>query len=172
MKLILSYALLFILAILSPFLSAASLAIPPVDDWSKEASSAADSSKPIMVVFGSDSCSYCTALNQEILIPMLGDGALSQRVQVRKFNVDRGGKVIDFDGDPVRARLFVSRYHVFATPTVILFDRYGNPLGDPIVGYNGVEEYPGLLEQAIQRATGASSLATDTASSLSHLYPE
>ncbi len=143
-------------------LHAAPLEIPKVDDWSAEAVVAQRASKPIMVVFGSDSCSYCEALNREILAPKLRKGSLPQHVHLREFNIDRGGKVIDFDGAPVRSRLFVARYHIFATPTVLLLDENGRILGEPIVGYNGADAYPALLQQAIQQAEGVFALAART----------
>lgn len=144
----------FTLFIVSPLVShAAALDIPRVDDWSLEATLASKENKPIMVVFGSATCHYCDKLNQQLLSPMIKNGDLTKRVHLREFSIDRGGKVIDFDSMQIRSRLFVSRYKVFATPTVILLDAAGNVIGEPIVGFNNAASYHLLLDEAIKTAT-------------------
>ncbi|TVO75930.1 thioredoxin family protein [Sedimenticola selenatireducens] len=154
-----SSAIAILSLILAPLLAHAdSLNVSKVDDWSAEAAIATKEDKPIMVVFSSESCNYCDKLNTQVLNPMLENGTLTNRVLLREFKIDRGGKVVDFDGDSVRSRIFVSRYHVYATPTVILLDQHGVVLGDPIVGYNDVAAYQQLLNQSILRARTAPNL--------------
>lgn len=146
-------ALAILSLILVPLLSHAdSLNVPKVENWSTEAALATREGKPIMVVFSSESCNYCDQLNTQVLNPMLENGTLTNRVLIREFKIDRGGKVIDFDGDSIRSRIFVSRYQVYATPTVILLDQHGEMLGDPIIGYNDVETYQQLLNETILQA--------------------
>ncbi|WP_428606198.1 thioredoxin family protein [Sedimenticola sp.] len=158
MKPIPLFVLLTLLAMLPFRLNGAPLPLPKVTDWSVEAASAHNKATPLMVIFSSENCSYCQALNREILAPLLKKGTLQRRVHLREFSIDRGGKVIDFDGTPIRAHLFVDRYHVFATPTLILLDQSGKILGEPIVGYNGADSYPHLLDQAVQHANGLTAL--------------
>jgi thioredoxin-related protein len=148
-----SSALAILSLILAPLLAHAdSLNVSKVDDWSAEAAIAAKEGKPLMVVFSSESCNYCDILNSQVLNPMLENGTLTNRVLLREFKINRGGKVVDFSGDSIRSRIFVSRYHVYATPTVILLDQHGATLGDPIVGYNDVAAYQQLLNKSILRA--------------------
>lgn len=126
--------------------------IPTTSDWSEEAVLAKNQGVPILVIFSSDNCSYCEQLMQQVINPMLNSGTLSQLAHVREFNIGRGGKITDFDGDPVRSRVFVGRYGVFATPTVVLLDYNGNQLSPSIVGFDGVDQYPDHLAEAIQNA--------------------
>lgn len=105
-----------------------------------------------MLVFTSGNCSYCERLKNELLEPLLQKGELDKSVRLREFSIDRGGKVIDFDGDRIRSRVFVDRYKVFATPTVVLLDHNGNTLSSPIVGFNSADSYIKLLGQVIDSA--------------------
>lgn len=123
-----------------------------VDDWAREAQRARDAGLPIMVIFSADDCSYCERLKREVVTPQLQQGGLQDKVLVGEFNIDRGGKVIDFDGEKIRSRIFVSRYEVFATPTVILLDPQGHPLTDPLVGFDNARDYVNKLENAIDSA--------------------
>jgi hypothetical protein len=80
-------------------------------------------------------------------------GKLPNKVLVREFKIDRGGKIVDFDGERVRTRIFVKRYDIYATPTVVLVDYKGEPLATPIVGYNEPDAYTELLNESIVNAT-------------------
>ena len=77
---------------------------------------------------------------------------IAGRVHITEFDINRGGKVVDFDGERVRSGVFVARYDVFATPTVLLLDHQGHRLTDPLVGYDASEEYTHRLEDAITEA--------------------
>ncbi len=125
--------------------------INPVD-WSKEATVARNNGLPLMVIFSADFCPYCHRLRKEVLEPLIESGKLKNRVLLKEFNIDSPGKVIDFDGDPIRSRVFVRRYEIYATPTVIFLDYEGEPLTDPIIGFNGPESYTEHLDEAISTA--------------------
>lgn len=156
MKLFSSTLLALTLITLTFLIQAAPLNTPKVFDWSLEASTASKGNKPIMVVFSSDRCNYCDQLNQQVLNPLLKTGDLANRVHLREFKIDRSGKVVDFDGEPVRSHIFVSRYHIYATPTVLLVDPDGDILGEPIVGFNNATTYKILLDKTIKQAQSMS----------------
>jgi len=118
-------------------------------DWSMEAAAARQHSIPIMVVFSTNDCLYCKKLKRDVLQPIVAQRGLAEKVHVREFNIDGGGKITDFDGDRIRSRIFVNRYDVFATPTVVLLDHEGVPLSAPIVGFNSADEYTRNLYQVI-----------------------
>lgn len=159
MKLLLRSLLpLLILTMLGPSVISASPASDKVTDWSAEAAIAKSKHQPIMLLFTSSECHYCDRLEREVIAPMRRGGKLAKRVHLREFNIDRGGKLVDFDGEKVRARLFVSRYQVYATPTVILIDHQGRPLSEPIVGYNGKPRYLPILQRAIERSSAYATL--------------
>ena len=143
---------LFVVLLSGPLFAQPPHRLQPIDDWAQEARLARDAGLPIMVIFSSDDCGFCERLKQEVLTPQLQQGDLQDKVLVGEFNIDRGGKIIDFDGERIRSRLFVSRYDVFATPTVILLDPQGHPLTDPLVGFDNARDYIDKLEHAIDSA--------------------
>ena len=126
--------------------------ISTTSDWSVEASQAKNAGIPIMVIFSTDHCPYCVRLREEVLKPLNKNGALKGRVLIREFNIEDGGKITDFDGEKIRVRIFVSRYKIYATPTVVLVDHHGKPLTEPIVGFNEADSYTHFLDEAISSA--------------------
>lgn len=123
------------------------------EDLSAEARQAQLDGNPVMLLFSANNCIYCERLRNELLDPMARSGKLSSTVHLAEINIDQGGKISDFDGEPVRNRIFVNRYNVFATPTVLLVDYRGQALAQPIIGFNDVSNYRPLLDQAILDAT-------------------
>lgn len=124
-------------------------------DWSQVSLQAQGRQLPILLVVTSADCGYCELLKQEILRPMQREGELHDRAIIREMDLRIGGKVVDFDGEKVRAGIFLGRYQVFATPTLLFLDRDGRPLHDPLVGFNGIELYRPLLEQALHESSVA-----------------
>jgi len=149
----------FIGATLVVILGGISIAAEPLqdiyttDDFATEASLARRTGVPLMVVFSTDDCPYCVRLKNQVLRPLVQNGKLSRKVLLREFNIDVGGKITDFDGERVRSRVFVSRYDIYATPTVVLVDYDGEPLATPIVGYNEPDAYTEQLNETIDSAT-------------------
>lgn len=144
--------LLSILVFISPVWSDSHDGIDTSRDWSIEASQARVAGIPIMVIFSTDSCPYCVRLREEVLKPLVKNGILKGKVLIREFNIDEGGKITDFDGERVRSGIFVSRYEIYATPTVVIVDHHGKPLTEPIVGYNEADSYTEFLDEAISSA--------------------
>jgi len=122
------------------------------DDWESDTAIASRTGVPIMIVFVTEACHYCASLKQQVLLPLLKAGVLPDKVLVREFNIDRGGKIVDFDGERVRTRIFLERYGIYATPTVMLVDYQGEPLTLPIVGYNEQVAYAEQLNETIGNA--------------------
>ncbi|HIP53683.1 MAG TPA: hypothetical protein EYH03_06710 [Chromatiales bacterium] len=119
-------------------------------DWRKTALEAKKTNRPVILVFESDGCPYCERLKKSVLTPMLREGELDDLALVGAFDIGTGGKIKDFDGEKVRARRFVSRYNVFATPTVVIVDAHGRELADPIVGFDDPDTYRERLAKALQ----------------------
>ena len=103
---LLSVVLLLVTANLS--VAAEPAVIVQTDDWESEANQARQSGVPVMVVFSAENCPYCDRLKTEVLAPNLQQGQFARRVHIREFDIDRGGKITDFDGEPIRGRIFVS----------------------------------------------------------------
>lgn len=126
-------------------LSVAAAAESPDTDWSLVSEQARDHHQPILVVFSTDNCGYCTRLKREVLEPISREQQ-AERLLIREFDINAGGKITDFNGDRIRSRQFKKRYGIFATPTLLILDPEGNPLSEPLVGYNSPNEYRELLQ--------------------------
>jgi thioredoxin-related protein len=130
--------------------SAGSMPERETRDWGELAGRAASRHVPVLVVVDSPDCGYCARLREEVLAPMDRRGELAGRAVVGEMALRAGGKVVDFDGEKVRSQVFLRRYGVFATPTLLFLDPAGHPLHDPLVGYSGLDSYPELLAEALR----------------------
>lgn len=140
---------------LSCGISRAGLPTQTPGDWTEVADQARAAGLPIMLLIDSPDCGYCELLKREILIPLHKEGRLHQQAIVTNLDLNSRGKLVDFDGERVRSRLFLKRYKIFATPTVLFLDQDGRLLQDPLVGYNGVDLYTPLLERAMEQSIAA-----------------
>jgi thioredoxin-related protein len=138
--------------------------LDPTRDWNRVAMQADGAQLPVLMVVDSPDCSYCKRLEQEVLGPMRRVGALRNKVIMGRMDLRTGGKIVDFDGEKMRARIFLSRYEVFATPTVLFLDPRGRPLREPLVGFNGAAPYRVLLDEAIDDSRTAMAPGTDAGS--------
>ncbi len=118
-------------------------------DWADVSQAAKQGHVPILAVFESEACGYCEQLRKDILTP-LPDTCSLQPPLIREFDINSGGKVTDFNGDPIRSRQFKERYKIYAVPTLVFLAPDGTPLTDPIVGYNlKQDEYRALLRASL-----------------------
>jgi len=140
---------------------AANYAITFPENWARVSQLSRDAQMPIMMIFSTSDCGYCTKLKQEVVLPMLERGDFKGKALVREFDIDVGGKITDFDGERVRRRIFVNRYDVFATPTVVFVDDRGEGLIDPLVGFNQADAYVPRLNETIDSAKTAFNVLRD-----------
>lgn len=122
------------------------------DDCAGDVIEAKEVGVPILLVFSADDCDYCERLKHEVLKPGIENNEFDRKVLIREFDIHARGKIIDFDGEKVRTGVFVDRYNIYATPTIVIVDYHGTPLADPIVGYNDKESYVQMLTQRIEYA--------------------
>ncbi|MEW8028079.1 MAG: thioredoxin fold domain-containing protein [Candidatus Thiodiazotropha sp.] len=118
------------------------------DDWSNLSTVARETHSPIVVVFNAETCGYCQRLRNEVIEPLTHETAHKLPL-IREFDIYSNGKIIDFNGDSIRSRQFKRRYNIYAVPTLMILDPDGNPLTDPIVGYNSQDEYLELLRTSL-----------------------
>lgn len=71
-------------------------------------------------------CGYCDRLKKEVLEPLVTRSELRSFARIRELDIDCGGKIRDFDGEKIRTRIFVKRYGIYATPTLLLVDFRAN----------------------------------------------
>ena len=113
---------------------------------------------PIVMVVTGNGCGHCERMKSEFLYDPTVQSFLGRRALVHVYRESTGGKITDFDGDRVRARMFIDRYDIFATPTLLFLDPDGAPIADPVVGYNDAINYRDLVTGRLDEAQ----LALDT----------
>ena len=106
---------------------------------------------PLMLVFSAEHCPYCELLEEEFLKPMLISGDYSDKVIIRKVELDYG-TLIDFKGQRTTGSELADHYDVSVTPTTLFLDAHGRELTKRKVGVGTVEFFGGELDQSIDRA--------------------
>ncbi len=104
---------------------------------------------PVMIMFAAEDCPYCEILESEVLRPMLISGEYGGKVLIRKYMIDDGGKIRDFDGKMIDSDDFAERYNVFVTPTLVFLGYQGQQLAETIIGVNTLELFAGRVDDAI-----------------------
>ncbi len=147
------YRIFLLLALFAPNLWAAAW-FSPETDWSQAAQEAQERAVPILLLVTGDHCGYCKRMEQEFLSRSDVHRFLEKRAVTRELSREQGGKITDFDGERVRTRVFLERYGIFATPTLLLLSPLGTPLAPALVGYDDPESYAQRLKQRLARAQG------------------
>jgi thioredoxin-related protein len=107
---------------------------------------------PILIMFSAQHCPFCVTVKEAFLKPMLRSGHYTDKVLIRKVELDGRKALRGFNGEKLSVRALASRYKVFVTPTLILVDAKGRELAERLVGIATVDYYGGYLDDAIDSA--------------------
>lgn len=151
MRYLLSLFLLFAAA------STAAEELTPAQDLAALGERAASQNKAILVFYYQPKCHYCEAVRKSFLRPMLGDSAYTDRLFLRKVNIQSADNdVRDFDGQETTHAGLGQKADVGLTPTVAIYGPNGSKLTDSLVGLKGGRDYYGhYLDKGIDAATKA-----------------
>lgn len=152
------YFITGMLLLLGALLAAPASARPEVqvaDNLARVTDAAAERGVPLLLVFSSLECSYCTLLEEDFLQPMLISGMYDDKVIIRKLNIDAGNMVVDFQGRNRLAREIADDYDIDMTPTVVLLGPEGRELTRRLIGVTTPDFYGGYLDRAIEAANAA-----------------
>ncbi len=125
--------------------------LPVVKDFTVEAKDAQRRQVPILVLFMSESCSYCETVLEEFLLPMQRDPEFKDKVILRQIEISSRDELIDFDGKATTYSRFSGRHKVSGVPNVMLFDGNGQMLTF-IEGLLTVDFYYAFLVDAIDES--------------------
>lgn len=107
---------------------------------------------PLLIEFSSPWCSYCEALEKEILEPMLKGGQYRDRVIIRKLEVSDYNSIIDFAGQTQDSVNWAMSMKVDLYPTLIFFNGDGVEIGHRLVGITVLEFVSDELDRALVHA--------------------
>ena len=128
------------------------LALPAAADLASDAKLSRARRIPILLFFDRDDCPYCERALREHLVPMSRESPWREDVLFRQVEVDRARLIIDFDGGSNTHVGLARRYKASLTPTIVVVDANGQPIGDPIVGLLTADFYGAYIEDALRAA--------------------
>ncbi len=102
----------------------------------------------VVIVFSTTGCPYCEILRRAYLpgIPLEIDGV---KIHLREVFFDRETSLIDFQGRSTSFRQYAKTLKINRSPTLMVFDRTGHSLGEPLVGIGNADFYDHYLQQLI-----------------------
>lgn len=131
---------------------ATGVVIPEITDLRTEASLARAKRLPLLVMFSSEYCPYCTTLKNDFLKPMMFSGDYDDKILFRRLELRADADIVDFDGKKVNVWEFAERYEVRVTPTLVFIDHQGKPMAPKMVGLTTPDFFGGYLDDAITTA--------------------
>jgi thioredoxin-related protein len=128
--------------------------IEEVRNLQEQAALAGKNRIPLLVEFSSPWCSYCEALEKEVLGPMLKSGDYRGRVIIRKLEVSDYNAVIDFTGQYQASVDLAMSMKVDLYPTLVFFNGEGKEISRRLVGITVLEFVSDELEKRLVQAEG------------------
>jgi len=126
--------------------------IPVLNSFEEVAKTARARGVPILVEFSTPWCSYCEALEPQVLKPLIRNGKYKTGLSIKKLEVNSYSSITGIDGRQYRSNQLSSIYNVDLYPTLVFFDANGDEISQRIVGINGLAFVAGELEKAISAA--------------------
>lgn len=142
----------FVFILIPAFASAKETTVQMSENLQSVGLEAAQSKKPVMLVFAAKDCGYCDRLEADHLAPMTVSSEYDSRVIIRKVMIDSYDYIKDFDGGKRSAEDIADKYGITVTPTVMMFDNEGKRITKKLIGYNGNEYFGWDLEKLITTA--------------------
>lgn len=121
-------------------------------DLAQDAEQARQKQVPILVLFSSSYCGYCSIIREDFLKPMLKNTEYRDKVIIRVVSIDSGNDLRDFDGKMIDPDTLAQMHNIYVTPTVKLLGPDGEPLVPDLVGLTTVDYYGGYLDTAIDQS--------------------
>jgi uncharacterized protein len=102
----------------------------------------------VVIVLSTTGCPYCEILMRSYL-PAIPQEIEGVKIYLREVFFDRETPLIDFQGHRTSLRQYAKALNINRSPTVVVFDRTGRMLGEPLVGIGNADFYDHYLQQLI-----------------------
>lgn len=126
--------------------------IPVATDLANTAELAGQREQPIVLYVSRSDCTFCRAMERDVLGPLIKSEKFSGRVQFRELSMDSGVAIRDFNETRVLPGSVAARYDVAITPTILFLNAGQQEIVRRLVGYNGNEFFSYYLEKRIDEA--------------------
>ena len=125
--------------------------MPLVKDFQAEARLSRERHLPMLVMFASETCTYCQYIDKHFLKPMIISDKDNDKVLIRVIYIDSLDTVRDFSGKPVPVEDLAASYHVKLTPTMLFLGPNGEELAPRMIGISSPDFYGTYLDQHIDQ---------------------
>ena len=103
---------------------------------------------PLLLAFSTPWCSYCAALEENVLEPLLRSKDFGQSMLLRKLEITNYTRMRDIDGVMLPADALARKYRVDLYPTLLMFDTAGREVMR-VVGITMLDYVSQQLEAAL-----------------------
>jgi thioredoxin-related protein len=138
--------------------------LPWAQDLLAESRQAACYGQPLVVMFGSSTCPYCSVVRSLYIAPLMTDERYPGIVS-RELEIDSNQLVTDFSGKRVPMSALAAKHGVTLVPQVVVFGPDGKQAGKPVIGISNEDFYGFYLDQAINAGIDMVQSARKTTSS-------
>jgi thioredoxin-related protein len=129
-----------------------SLLIQELKSFEQVASEANDEEKVILVEFSTPWCEYCTALEQQVLEPLIRSNRYKDTIIIRRLEINDYSSVTGFDGERHATEDIGMQYKINLYPTLVFFNKQGQEISQRIVGIKVLDYIGEELDIAIDKA--------------------
>jgi len=137
--------------------------LPWAKDLLEESRQAACHGQPLVVMFGSSTCPYCSFVRSLYIAPLMTDERYPGIVS-RELEIDSDQLVRDFSGKKVKMSKLAAKHGVTLVPQVVVFGPDGKQAGKPVIGISNEDFYGFYLDQAIEAGIDMVQSARNSAS--------
>lgn len=104
----------------------------------------------IVLLFSQPECGFCDQVRNDFLLPLTHQQR--PELAIRELKVPGFGAVRSADGQLLEPAAFARRYGIRFYPSVLMLDRRGQALTEPLIGISSADFYGYYLDQAIEQA--------------------
>ncbi len=126
--------------------------IPKMRNFEEVARIARTNGTPILVEFSTPWCSYCEALEEQVLKPLIVSGKYKGDIIIKKVEIDGYSDIRGFDGKDYNSAQISLLYDVDLYPTLVFFDARGSEISQRIIGITVMDYVSESLDKAIEQA--------------------
>ena len=127
--------------------------LPAAIDLRSEATEAARSGNPLIIIYSRKDCKYCETVKRDYLKPLTESPRYKNKIVIRQINQDGDQALSDFKGGQTSHARFAVSEKVKLVPVVAFYGPDGRRLADPIIGARLPDFYASYLEDAIEQST-------------------
>ena len=135
-------------------------------DLRADSALAAKRGNPLIVMFSLPECQYCVVVRRNYLAPLTRMPREADRLVVRELELVGTATFAGFHGEQTNGSMLAARYGLRMAPAVIMLDREGKLLAQPLLGGDVTGMYGAYLDRALDEARAKLATSASARSSL------